>query len=133
MRDAARQQADIQAGGARIVFLHLSSEAQAKRFFGKYGMGDVERISDPEGKLYEEFGLNRAGVKELLSPSVWLRGLTAIFTGNAPGIPRGDTLRMPGAFLVNRGEVSASFFHKTIADRPNLKSIMETGVEACRT
>lgn len=133
MRDAAKQRADIQAGGARIVFLHLSSEAQAKPFFEKYGMGDIERISDPEGRLYEEFGLNRAGVKELLSPSVWLRGLTAIITGNAPGIPRGDTLRMPGAFIVNRGEVSASFFHKTIADRPNLKDIADIGVEACKT
>lgn len=133
MRDAAKQRADIQAGGSRIVFLHLSSETQAKAFFEKYGMGDVDRISDPEGGLYEEFGLNRAGMRELLSPSVWLRGLTSIFTGNPPGVPRGDTLRMPGAFIVNRGEVSTSYFHKTIADRPNLKDLAVAGVEACRT
>lgn len=132
MRDAATKRADIQAGGARIVFLHLSSESEAAVFFEKYGMGDVDRISDPTGKIYEAFGLNRAGLKELLSPSVWLRGLTAMFKGNAPGMPRGDTLRMPGAFIVNRGEISTSFFHKTIADRPDLKDMTDIGVEACR-
>lgn len=115
------------------MFLHLSPEANAAPFFEKYGMGDIDRISDPKGRIYEAFGLNRAGLKQLLSPSVWLRGLTAIFKGNAPGIPRGDTLRMPGAFIVNRGEVSTSFFHKTIADRPDLKGIADAGMEACRT
>jgi len=132
VRDAARQRADIQAAGARIVFVHMAPEADAKAFFDGYGMADVQRISDPEGKLYRAFGLERAGIKEMLSPSVWTRGISAILRGNLPGIPRGDMLRMPGAFVVNQGRVSKSHFHQTIADRPDLSGISKEGLAACR-
>ena len=131
MRDAAVQRADIQAGGCRIVFVHLASEDTAKPFFKSFGMDDVDRISDPDGSLYEAFGLDRAGIKQILSPSVWFRGVSSIL-GHGLGIPRGDTLRMPGAFLVNRGKVAKSFFHETIATRPNMKEFAKEGVEACR-
>jgi peroxiredoxin len=132
VRDAAEQRADIQAGGATIVFVHMSGESEAEPFFGQYGMADVDRISDPEGRLYSAFGLERAGVRQLLSPSVWLRGVSAMVSGNVPGIPRGDTFRMPGAFVVNRGRVAKSFFHRTIAERPNMAGFAHEGLEACR-
>lgn len=131
MRDAAAQRADIQAGGSRIVFVHLAAEDLAEPFFKKFGMDDVERISDPGGALYEAFGLDRAGIKEILSPSVWFRGVKSIL-GHGLGIPRGDTLRMPGAFLVNQGRVAKSFFHQTIAARPNMKEFADEGMQACR-
>lgn len=131
VRDAAAQRADLQAAGAKIVFVHMSPEKQAQPFFQKYGVADVERISDPDRHLYRTFGLERAGVKELLSPKVWLRGLSAIVAGNPPGIPRGDTLRMPGAFIVNRGKIAKSFFHRTIAERPDLARLSAEGLKAC--
>lgn len=132
VRDAATQRADIQAAGARIVFVHLAPEVNAAAFFDGYGMADVERISDPEGRLYRAFGLERAGIKEMLSPSVWSRGISAIFNGNVPGIPRGDMLRMPGAFVVNQGRVTKSHFHRTIAERPDLSGMSKEGLAACR-
>jgi len=131
VRDAAIQRADIQAGGARILFVHLASEERAKPFFESFGMADVDRISDPEGVLYEAFGLDRAGLKEILSPSVWFRGVQSIL-GHGLGVPRGDTLRMPGAFIVNEGKVAKSYFHQTIAARPNMKDFADEGVKACR-
>lgn len=132
VQDAAKQRADIQAAGARIVFVHMASEVDAAAFFDGYGMADVERISDPEGRLYRAFGLERAGIKEILSPSVWTRGISAILSGNVPGIPRGDLLRMPGAFVVNQGRVTKSYFHRTIAARPDLTGMSKEGLAACR-
>ena len=132
VRDAAEQRADIQAGGASIVFVHMSPENEAKAFFEHYGMADVPRISNPDGSLYRAFGLERAGIRQLLSPFVWFRGISAIAAGNVPGVPRGDTLQMPGAFVVNKGRVAKSFFHRTIAERPGMTDLSTEGLEACR-
>ena len=132
VRDAARQRADIQAGGATIVFVHTDTEENAKRFFEDYGMEDVPRISNPSGDLYEAFGLDRAGLREMLSPSVWFRGISAIAAGNLPGRPRGDVLRMPGAFVVKDGKIAKSYLHRTIAERPNIAQFSQEGLAACR-
>lgn len=132
VRDAAKQRADIQAGGARIVFVHPASEEEAKEFFERFHMADVERISDPEGKLYDAFGFKRAGFMQMLGPAVWKRGISAILSGNIPGIPRGDMFRMPGAFVVNQGKVTKSHFHRTIGERPDLSQFSEEGLAACR-
>ena len=132
VRDAAKQRADIQAAGARIVFVHMATEAEARGFFERFDMDDVERISDPDGCLYVAFGLERAGLMQMLGPSVWKRGITAILGGNTPGVPRGDVFRMPGAFVVNQGKVTKSHFHRTIGDRPNLSEFSEAGLAACR-
>lgn len=132
VRDAARQRADIQAAGATIVFVHMAGEDEANAFFDSYGMGDVPRISDPSGDLYRAFGLERAGIRQMLSPSVWFRGLSAIAAGNLPGRPRGDMFRMPGAFVVHQGKVAKSYFHRTIAERPDMARLSEEGLAACR-
>lgn len=132
VRDAARQRADIQAGGATIVFVHMDAEDTAKAFFERYGMEDIPRISNPSGDLYEAFGLDRAGLRELLSPSVWFRGISAIATGHFPGRPRGDMFRMPGAFVVKDGKIAKSYLHRTIAERPDMARFSQEGLEACR-
>lgn len=133
VRDAAMQRADIQAGGAKIIFIHMAPEVNAAEFFQRYDLTDVERISDPEGHLYRAFGLERAGLAEMLSPSVWVRGISAILGGNLPGIPRGDMLRMPGAFVINQGKVAKSHFHRTIAERPDFAHFSEDALTACRS
>ena len=132
VRDAARQRADIQAGGATLVFVHPATAEDAENFFANYCMNDVPRISDPSGDLYRAFGLDRAGFREMLNPTVWLRALASIAAGNLPGRPRGNMFRMPGAFVVHEGRVVKSHFHRTIGERPDMANISAEGMEACR-
>jgi hypothetical protein len=101
----------------------MDEAARSDAFFEKFGLGDIDRIADPDAALYKAFDLGKAGLKELLSPSVWGRGLSAIFSGNPPGVPRGDTLQMPGVFLIHKGAVVNRFAHRTIADRPDFKAL----------
>ncbi len=107
----------------RIVFVHMDDEKRSAGFFERYDLGDIDRIADPSGALYRAFDLGKAGLKELLGFSVWGRGLKAIFTGNTPGVPRGDTLQMPGVFLIHQGRILREFVHKTIADRPDFQTL----------
>ena len=72
-----------------LFFVHMATEAEARGFFERFDMDDVERISDPDGCLYVAFGLERAGLMQMLGPSVWKRGITAILEAILPEFPVG--------------------------------------------
>jgi hypothetical protein len=117
----AARRAALDAKGTQVAFVHLGSEDDAKPLFAAYGLADVPRVSDPEGVLYEAFGLGRAGIGEYLAPSVWGRFLKA--AGHGVGLPSGDVRRMPGAFLLAGGAIVQAFRHGTIAERPDYDAL----------
>src|SRR5258707_14244654 len=51
--DVAGLKGELDARGVRPVFVHLGTPERAKPFFEYYGIGDVERVSDPEAKVYQ--------------------------------------------------------------------------------
>src|ERR1700677_5360836 len=57
----SRLRPQIEAKGARPVFVHLGSPERAKPYFDYYNLSDVERISNPEATLYQlpAFALSR--------------------------------------------------------------------------
>src|SRR5271156_1678591 len=71
--DVADLREELARRGGRPVFVHLGTPERAKPFFDYYGIGDVERISDPEAKIYRSpvFLLSRIHpALTLLQPSV---------------------------------------------------------------
>src|SRR5580658_2421595 len=50
--DVAELRGELDKRGVRPVFVHLGTPERAKPFFDYYGIGDVERVSDPEAKVY---------------------------------------------------------------------------------
>lgn len=101
--------------------MHLSdSEEKAQKFFGPYGLTDVVRIADPQGRLYDAFGLTRANWRQYINRESILRMLIAWLAGHWAGAPAGDVERMPGAFLVVvNGEIRKAFRHKLVSDQPD--------------
>lgn len=97
----------------------MQSDADAAKFFAQYGLDDLPRISDPEQKLYAAFELKRGSLTQVAGPGVWLPGLKSLLSGYLPGIPQGDVLQMPGAFLIHNGRILRAFRHETSADRPD--------------
>src|SRR6202167_3432241 len=49
----AQVRPQIEAKGARPVFVHLGSPERAKPYFDYYNLSNVERISNPEATLYQ--------------------------------------------------------------------------------
>jgi hypothetical protein len=113
-----RRQA-IEAKGTPLAFVHLGTEEKAKWFFTPYGLVDVPRFGDPQGRLYEEFGLTRAELRQYLNRKSIVRMLGAFFHGHFVGFPAGDVERMPGVFLLQNGEIRKAFRHKLVSDRPD--------------
>lgn len=109
----------LETGGVRIVLVHMADDAAAASLFGKYGLDDVPRISDPQRRLYEVFELNRAGLHKVVGPAVWWKGFkTTILQGHLPGKPVGDILQLPGTFLLRDGEIVRAHRPDNSADRP---------------
>ena len=50
----------------------------------------------------------------------------AWFDGHFALFPQGDIMRMPGTFLVERGEIRKGFRHKLISDRPDYLALAST-------
>lgn len=97
----------------------MGEETQAVPFFGGFGLGDVARISDPPARLYKAFGLERGRLMQIAGPAVWLRGASALAKGHMVGAFVGDTLQMPGVFLVHRGAILKTFRHEYTSDVPD--------------
>jgi hypothetical protein len=50
---------------------------------------------------------------------VWLRGAEALVRGHGLGAIVGDSLQMPGVFLVHRGAIVKAFRHEYSSDVPD--------------
>lgn len=117
----------IEARGIPLAFVHLGTEEKAKWFFTPYGLVDVPRFSDPQGRLYEGFGLTRAELRQYLNPESIVRMIGAFFQGHFVGFPAGDVERMPGVFLLQGGEIRKAFRHKLVSDRPDYLALATPG------
>jgi peroxiredoxin len=116
--DVARHRESVAASGAAVVFVHMHPESKAVTYFAEYGLGEALRVSDPEQRLYEAFGLSRVRPTHWLSWSIVGRYIDAIFRGgHRPGYVGGDVLQMPGAFLVRAGAVVSAFRPDTVSAR----------------
>lgn len=125
MTELARLKDKIRSRNTTPVLVHLADPGTADKFFGQYGLADVDYVSDPEGSLYRQFGLVKGRMQQLMGLNVWLRTFQAGVIGGH-GLSTqliGDGFQMPGVFLIYQGEVKAKFVHHTIADRPDYLQI----------
>lgn len=124
LSDIARRRAAIERSGVRIVLAHMMSDAEAAGLFGRYGLGDIARVSDPDRELYRAFGLKRGRLSQLLGWKVWWRGFVAgILHRHGARRLKGDGRQMPGAFLLRDGAIARRFRHDSAADRPDYEAL----------
>lgn len=117
--DIAAVRDKIESAGTRIVLVHMGDRAEIRTVIARYGLADVERICDPEQRLYNTFGLVKGTWRQLFGPKVWFRGLIAsLFRGHGFGSPAADPMQMPGVFYIDKGWIVSRFRHRSAADRP---------------
>lgn len=124
LADLAQARSSIEREGKQLAVVHMGNDAAGARLVEAYGLGDIERFSDPECRLYRALDLQRGGLLQLLGPGVLWRGfLAALFARHGFGKLQGDGFQMPGVFVIDRGRVIASYRHKTAADRPDYEAV----------
>ena len=120
--DVADLKGELVRRGVRPVFVHLGTPERAKPFFDYYGIGDVERVSDPEAKVYQMpvFLLSRINPwLTLLQPEVWAGWLKGALFKHGIGAIKEDGEQMQGIFFLKGPKIVRQFRYKTIADEPN--------------
>jgi hypothetical protein len=118
LADISRLRQKIEAGGARIVLVHMADRAAILDLIIRHGLLDVERICDEDQVLYKAFGLSQGNIFQLFGLKVWWRGFAAVLHGHGLGLPGADVRQMPGVFYINQGLIARHFRHRTAADRP---------------
>jgi peroxiredoxin len=120
--DVADLKEELARRGVRPVFVHLGTLERAKPFFDYYGIGDVERVSDPGATLYRNpvFAISRIHpALTLLQPAVWAGWLKGAIFKHGIGAIKEDGEQMQGIFFLKGPKIVREFRYKTIADEPN--------------
>nr|WKN38995.1 redoxin domain-containing protein [Tunicatimonas sp. TK19036] len=120
LQEIADRRSSIEAQGVKIVLIHMGSHKQGEFMLQKNRFTQAEHVSDPDCILYSLFRLRRARFSQILGIWSGIRGLKAgILNGYGLGQLIGDGFRMPGAFLVYRGETLKSYKYQFVSDRPD--------------
>lgn len=120
--DVADLREEFDRRGVRPVFVHLGSPERAKPFFDYYGIGHVERVSDPDATIYHHpvFQLSRLNPwLNLIQPMVWKGWLKGSIFRHGIGKIEEDGGQMPGIFFVKDAKIVRQFRYRTIADEPD--------------
>ncbi|MFK7933631.1 MAG: SelL-related redox protein [Saprospiraceae bacterium] len=127
LADISRQRESIEKAGTKIVFVHMTEDETAERYFHRYELYHPIHVSDPICNFYQSFGLVKGNFTQLFGLKSWLRGFNAgIVDGHGIGsVALGDGFQMPGVFLIDKGEIRNSFVHKEASDRPNYNEMIK--------
>jgi hypothetical protein len=121
--DLARLQPTLEQRGVGLVFVHMGTPERARPYFDYYNCSAVERISDPEQRLYRDpvFGLGLKPIwKHLIDPAAIRSFFGGIILRHGIGlIHREDADQMPGVFLIHQSTILRSYKYKSIADKPD--------------
>ena len=132
LADLAEQKEKIAQKGVQMVFVHMSEDAIAEKYFKDYKLNGVRHISDPEFRYYTAFGITKGGFSQLYSLRSWMRGFEAKKEGHKLELSKalGDSTQMPGIFILKERAIKNQFIHKYASDRPDYYKLIENVVSS---
>ena len=124
MAQLCRDKKNFEKAGAQVVLVGMGTPSQSAEFAQKFKV-PFPIVADPEKKLYRKFKLKQLATLGFFSPSLALKGLTAIVGGHGIGMPQGDIRQLAGVFIINTaGKIVLSHCSSNPADHPDPKTII---------
>jgi hypothetical protein len=106
--------------GARVAAVAIGRPAHAARY-----CKSITCLADAACDAYQTYGLRQGGLKELSSLDVMAAGMRAAMNGHLPGMGTGNTLMMPGTFVIDQsGIVRYAYYSKHAGDHPPMPDLM---------
>lgn len=121
MRDL-RRAAETTPNYPPVLLVYQGTVDEGAAFFAKF-WPEARAIADPDFALYQAFGIERGGKEQFLTAGVIACGIRATLKGNFNGRPQGDTLLMPGLFLVSGDRILWHHDYRHAGDHPNFATI----------
>lgn len=120
-----RKNNDFMQAGAGLVLVGMGSVADSADFAHKQEL-PFPLISDPEGRLYTAFGLRKASIASLFSPTLFVKGVSALSQGYGVGRPIGDIRQLPGVFIIDtKGRIVFRHAAADASDHPDADTILD--------
>ena len=126
MKDIGKNRAEWESKNINIILVHMSDNDTAEKYFDKYGLSNIEHVSNPSCDLYASFGLTKGTISQLFGLKNWIRGFeVSVVKGTPIGLRQiGDGFQMPGVFLIEAGNIRDSYIHTSASDRPDYESLI---------
>jgi len=125
LSDIFKRKSDIDSRNIELIFVHMANNKIADQYFEDYGLKGVKHISSPNCKVYHDFGLMKGTFGQLFGLKTWIRGYGAKKEGISATLTQiGDSLQMPGIFIIDKGMVVDSYIHKVASDRPDYDKLI---------
>jgi peroxiredoxin len=122
--DVAARRAAIVASGTTVVFVHMHPEPQAAAYFARFGVSDLQRVSDPGCTLYRAVGAPRGRPSSWLSLQVLGHYWSAIVGGgHLPGYVGGDVGQMSAVIRLVDGRIERAEL-SPLAARPDFDDLL---------
>ncbi|MEO5823219.1 MAG: redoxin domain-containing protein [Vicinamibacteraceae bacterium] len=123
--DVAARRTTMEASGTTVVFVHMHPEPQAATFFARYGVADLQRVSDPVRTLYGAFHVPRAQPTSWLSFGSLRHYISAIFRGgHLPGLVGGDVGQMSAVVRIVDGRIDRDLRAPGFDTRPDFDDLL---------
>ena len=119
-----RNKKSFEKAKAQVLLVGMGKPAESAEFAAKYNV-PFPIVADPEKRLYRKYGLKQMSTLGLFSPSLAIKGISAIVGGHGIGMPQGDVRQLPGVFIINTaGLIVYSHFSSNPADHPDAQTII---------
>ena len=114
---------EIAQAGLRLVAIGLGQPKHARHFCGKLAPS-ADCYTNNSTAVYKTYGLQQAGMNQLLNPGLLKSSVRAMFRGHRQGAATGDVKMLPGTFIVDReGIVQFAHYSNHPGDHPEIAQI----------
>ena len=126
LKEISKKKDFFKSKNVDLVFFHMAENKQADKYFSEHGLANAEHISDPETKIYANFGLEKGSLNQLFGLKNWIRGFEAMSSGTFIELKQvGDGFQMPGVFLVYKQKLEGSYIHHYASDSPDYEDMLK--------
>ena len=91
---------DIEEAGGHVLLVGMGSENVTRDFIERFGV-PFPMVCDPDQHLYRDYAVERMSPLGFLSPTMALRGISAMAQGHTMGLPEGDVRQLPGVVIID--------------------------------
>ncbi len=124
MVDVRRSYAKFSDAGGAVAVVTMGNPDQTSAFRRRLDL-PFECFSDPDRIAYQAFGLEKGSIREIAGTSVWKQSFKALLS-HGGGIPVGDPMQMPGAFVIDSaGVVQFAHYARNSADHPSNEAMIK--------
>ncbi|MBI1223716.1 MAG: redoxin family protein [Bacteroidetes bacterium] len=128
LHDISLKRQSIEAGGVKIIFVHMGNDETATEYFDSFNLKGVTYVCDPAQQFYRAFGLQRGSFTQLYGLQTWIRGYKVKQElGYELEMAKrlGDSTQMPGVFVLQNGLLRDKFIHRIASERPDYEQLVQ--------